>query len=286
MAIQQDKVNFRRLPHLNNLELLQATYVQQHFAKHMHECFAIGVIERGVLKFHYRGENWMAPAGSVNLAIPGEAHDGSAGSKEGWTYRMFYLDPLLLAQAVHELSGIRKQSPSFTAGIIQDAFLAEQVRDVHRLLEVGGLPLLEQEERLFMLLTLFISRHADHGFTCKRVGKEPQAVKLARGFLEENYTENVSVKDLARRCHLSPFHFIRVFKAHTGIPPYLYLKQVRMKKAKVLLAKRLSIAAIAHEIGFTDQSHFSRQFKQMTGITPHQYSNIIQDLSPERSTIT
>jgi AraC-like DNA-binding protein len=75
---------------------------------------------------------------------------------------------------------------------------------------------------------------------------------------------------------------LRVFREYIGVPPHIYLKQVRNERAKALYAKGFSIALIAHEIGFTDQSDFSKHFKQITGITPNKYSNIIQELSPER----
>ena len=280
-----EQVNFWRMPQLSNLELLHATYVNHCFAKHSHDCFAIGVIEHGALKFSYRGEKLIAPAGCINLVIPGEAHDGSAGSDEGWTYRMFYLEPQLLEQAAYELVGNLKQKPFFAAGTIQDDELASQIRNLHLLLENSGLSLMEQESRLLMLLTVFIARHADERFAFRHVGKENRAVNLAREYIEATYTENISINSLAQHCNLSPFHLIRVFKTHIGVPPHVYLKQVRIKQAKVLLAKKISIAAIAHETGFADQSHFSRQFKQITGITPNQYSNIIQELSPGRGTM-
>ena len=99
-----EKVDFWMIPQLNNLELLHATYINQSFTKHIHDCFAIGVIEQGALKFSYRGEKVVAPSGYINLVIPGEAHDGSAVSNEGWTYRMFYLNPQLLKLAAHEIT--------------------------------------------------------------------------------------------------------------------------------------------------------------------------------------
>lgn len=280
-----EQVNFWRMPQLGNLELLHATYVNQSFAKHSHDGFAIGVIEHGALKFSYRGEKVIAPAGCINLVVPGEAHDGCAGSDQGWTYRMFYLEPHLLEQAADELAGSPKKTPFFTAGTIQDDDLASQIRSLHLLLENAELSLMEQESRLLMLLTAFIARHADQSFAAGHVGKENRAVHLAREYIEAAYTENISIKSLAQHCNLSPFHLIRVFKTHIGVPPHVYLKQVRIKRAKALLAKKLAIAAVAYETGFTDQSHFSRQFKQITGITPNQYSNIIQENSPERSTM-
>lgn len=275
-ATKEEKINFWMMPQLNNLELLHATYVNHSFTKHTHECFAIGVIERGALKFSYRGERIVAPSGYINLVIPGEAHDGSAACNEGWTYRMFYLEPKLLEDAASEISGKTQKAPFFSAGIIKDDDLASFIRKFHFLLEKPSIPLIEQESYLLAMLTEFISRHGEERLGMKSVGKENQAVNRAREYIEGTYTQNISIKDLSSFCNLSPFHLIRVFRNCIGVPPHVYLKQVRIKRAKDLLVKGFSSGFIAHEIGFSDQSHFTKQFKQITGITPNKYSNIVQ----------
>lgn len=278
MPIVKEQVNFWMIPQLNNLELLHATYTNHSFSKHIHEGFAIGVIESGALTFSYRGEKVVAPSGHINLVIPGEAHDGHGASDMGWSYRMFYLAPKLLEQAAYEISGRVQETPFFKAGTIKDDYLASVIRNLHLLLEKPNIPLIEQESHLLTMLTELIVRHADERLAMRRVGKENQAVHRAREYIEDTYTQNISMKDLSNLCNLSPFHLIRVFSECIGVPPHVYLKQVRIKRAKELLAKGFSLAFIAHEMGFTDQSHFSKQFKQITGITPSKYSNIVQEL--------
>jgi AraC-like DNA-binding protein len=69
---------------------------------------------------------------------------------------------------------------------------------------------------------------------------------------------------------------IRLFGDATGIPPHAYLRQVRVKRAKALLARGDSIANVAQATGFNDQSHLNRWFKRLLGITPGQYRNSVQ----------
>jgi len=277
---KEEKVKFWIIPRLNNLELLHAKYVNHSFAKHIHEGFAIGVIEQGALKFSYRGEKVIASPGCINLVIPGEAHDGSAVSDEGWTYRMFYLESKLLEQAVYEMTGKTRKIPFFTAGVIKDDYMAYSIRNFHLLLENSAIPLIEQETMLLTILTEFIARHADERLSIKKAGNDNQAVSLAREYIEDTYTQNFSLNELSVICNLSPFHLVRIFRGCIGVPPHVYLKQVRIKRAKALLAKGFSMTFIAQETGFADQSHFAKQFKQITGITPKKYSNIIQEISP------
>ena len=68
--------------------ILHARYRSQHFARHAHENYALGVIESGALAFRYRGEGVVAPTGHLSLAQPGEPHDGAPAGPDGWAYRM------------------------------------------------------------------------------------------------------------------------------------------------------------------------------------------------------
>ncbi|MBP2656140.1 MAG: transcriptional regulator, AraC family [Firmicutes bacterium] len=280
--MSKEKVDFWVMPQLNNLELLHATYVNHTFTKHIHDGFALGVIEQGALRFSYKGETLTASPGCINLVIPGEAHDGFAASDEGWTYRMFYLESKLLEQVVYDMSGKIHKIPYFKAGVIQDTYLANVIRNLHLFLEDASVSLVEQESLLLAMLTEFISRYAEERYCIKSVGQETMGVNLTREYIEDNYTKNLSIKELSAVCHLSPYHLIRVFHKCIGVPPHIYLKQVRIKRAKELLAKGFSMAFIANEVGFVDQSHFTKQFKQITGITPKKYSNIIQEIFTEK----
>ncbi len=273
-----EQIKMRVLPHFNNMEILHASYVTQSFSRHTHDVFAIGVIERGALKFYYRGENIVAPYGQINLANPGEAHNGCAASDEGWTYRMFYLEPDMLRQAASEINGKHMNMPYFQAGVIRDDDMAAVIRRLHILLEKPEIPLLEQESLLLWTLSQFIMRHADDFYVLRPAGREQQSVKKIREYIEDHYNEDISIKQLSGIANLSPFHLIRVFRKEVGIPPHAFLKQVRIRRAKALIAAGLPIARVSMETGFTDQSHLTRHFKGITGITPGQYSNFIQDL--------
>ena len=274
-AVNAESVKYWVAPQAPGVELLRAKYTTQTFSRHIHEGYALGVIEQGALAFSYRGQRLIAPAGTVNLVIPGEAHDGQAATPEGWSYRMFYLAPGLLENVAAELFG-QVRSPFFSAGVIHDPSLASQIAAVHRLLERQDSMKLEQESRVFNLLATFVARHSEQRAELGCDRHEEQAVKVAKEYIEAHYSENISLQDLAQACHLSSFYLIRVFRRRFGVPPHVFLKQVRIRRAKECLAKGCLPGAVAQETGFVDQSHFSRQFKQITGLTPGQYSNSIQ----------
>ena len=86
------------------------------------------------------------------------------------------------------------------------------------------------------------------------------------------YQKNIDIEDLASRCLMSKYHFIRSFKALTGLTPYAYLTNVRITAAKDLLkSTNIKIGSIADSIGIPDQLYFSKLFKKHTGLTPSEY---------------
>ncbi len=271
-----ERVKCWKVASLPKLELLRATYITQSFSRHSHEGFAVGVIEEGALGFYYRGENVVAARGSINLANPDEPHTGHAMTDQGWTYRMFYLHPDVLTDAVWEMSGKSGEMPFFQSGVLLDDQLAWTIHDLHVAMEDGRMESMELKTRFYLMLSRLIRKHADAPPGSYRVGKERHAVKRALEFIEEHYHEDVSIESLASAAHLSAFHLIRVFSGETGLTPHAHLNQVRVRKAKELLAKGRSLSAVAAETGFADQSHFTRRFKRLTGMTPGQYSNFVQ----------
>lgn len=271
-----ERTKFWRVPTLDGLDLLHAAYVHHSFARHMHEEFALGVIEKGALGFFYRGENLVASPRSINLCNPGEVHTGHSAVREGWTYRMFYLHPDWLTKLASQAAGKTVTMPFFRAGVIFDTTLADRLDQLHRALEESNNNALEQESLFISTMTQMVLRHTDEAPPLPLIGKETHRVKKIKEYLEAHHRENISIEHLTRVAWLSQFHLIRVFQHEVGIPPHVYLTQVRIKHAKKLLAAGHPIAQVAVETGFVDQSHLHRQFKRITGITPGQYSRIVQ----------
>lgn len=86
----------------------------------------------------------------------------------------------------------------------------------------------------------------------------------------------MSLVELAALVQLSPNYFVQLFKQSTGVTPYQYVLNYRIKTAKHLLAQsKLSISQIAQNVGFFDQSRLTKLFRQHVGVTPKQYRNQI-----------
>jgi AraC family transcriptional regulator len=91
-------------------------------------------------------------------------------------------------------------------------------------------------------------------------------------FIQNNIDSDISLDDLAKIACLSAFHFCRAFKTATGLSPFQYISEVRINKAKVLLAhQRTPINDIALSTGFSTGANLARAFKKAVGLSPSQY---------------
>jgi len=70
------------------------------------------------------------------------------------------------------------------------------------------------------------------------------------------------------------YYLLRLFTKHKCVSPYCYLESIRINKSKKMLEKGVSIIDVAHDTGFSHQSHFSNSFKKYMGMTPKQYMDI------------
>jgi len=91
-------------------------------------------------------------------------------------------------------------------------------------------------------------------------------------FVTDNYGEAIEVADIAAQSGLSVSQLQREFSRLFGITPNQYIREVRVGVARHLLeTSDESMASIAADCGFYDQSHLTRQFKAATGLTPKAY---------------
>lgn len=266
----KEQTKFWLVPELGNVEVLHATYRDQVFERHAHEGYATSIIDRGAGSFWYRGATWAVPAGSLTALDAEEAHTGRVISEAGWSYRILYPNPVLLEEIAEEVFG-RWGGVHFPEPVFRDGQLAASMDLLHRSLHQPG-STLERESLLFSTYASLLTRHAELRLSERSVGKNPDAVAQAREYLEECFAKDVSLRELAVVVGLSRYHLVRVFREAVGLPPHAYLTQMRLRKARKLLAAGESIGAVAQSVGFVDQSHLTRRFKGAFGITPGQFA--------------
>ena len=94
-------------------------------------------------------------------------------------------------------------------------------------------------------------------------------------YIDQNYTYDITLEDVAAYSGFSKFHFSRLFKEYMNCTFYDYLIGQRIKATEVLLTRDdLSITDIALQSGFSSISTFNRTFKQKKGCTPGEYRSL------------
>ena len=110
--------------------------------------------------------------------------------------------------------------------------------------------------------------------------KANRVVAKARAFIDRNFNRDLTLEEVSREVHVSPYYFSKLFKEQTGDNFINYLTQRRVETAKQLLADgMLNIKAICNAIGYNDPNYFSRLFKRFEGVTPTEYREQLQKMS-------
>ncbi|MBE9004407.1 helix-turn-helix transcriptional regulator [Fortiea sp. LEGE XX443] len=122
-----------------------------------------------------------------------------------------------------------------------------------------------------MLLVRLLQAYATRKLVIRTYGDglAKNKLQLAVDYINSHLDQDIKLTDIAELLGVSHYYFCRLFKQSIGTTPHQYLIQQRIERAKILLKNRkLSIAEVALECGFTDQSHLTKHFKRIVGLTP------------------
>jgi AraC-like DNA-binding protein len=270
-AGRTDQARLWRTDDLGGLELLCASYVSFVFTPHTHESFLIALTEEGVGYPIFRRDQHPVRPGDVFVLNPEESHAGGPATDAPWGYRAIYPTAELLLRLSAEFAGRRARVPEFAGEVVRDRAVADRLRRFHLASEQPHASQLQRESYLAEALVWLVRRHGVVSQPLRPAGREHAAVTAAREYLDAHIGDNVSLVSLAAVVGLSPFHLCRVFREGVGLTPHAYQDQLRVRRAKLLLAQQVPIAQAAVEAGFYDQAHLTRHFKRVFGITPGRY---------------
>jgi AraC-like DNA-binding protein len=249
------------------VELLHAWLTTEVYQRHRHDTYAVGVTDRGVQVFDYRGASRVSTRGQVVVLYPDEAHDGRAGTGEGFGYRIVYVEPARLAEALRALRGGPGPLPFVSDAVSTNPSLARAVEDAFRSpldsLSADGI-VVDLAEAL-----LGAERCDARPAVSRRV--DVRAVERARQLLDAERTRTVRSSELEAITGLTRYELARQFRTTLGTSPHRYLLMRRLALARDLIHAARPLVDVAGEAGFADQAHFTRVFKSAFGLTPARY---------------
>lgn len=261
-------VRFWRDDALPGVEARSSTYTKKAFRTHTHRECIVSLVESGGTRFSLEGAHHTARAGQMVVIGAGLPHACNPDPETGISYRLLAFAPGWLAGAAPD-----NRAPRFPQPVLDDPELYAAWRELHEAYAWGA-PSADKQALLMAYLRGLVSRHGEAAALPRGEGNPAAlnpAIAQVRAHLEATPGRFEPLDELARRAGLSPHHFLRVFKAATGLPPHAFQLQQAIEHAKTLLAGGMPISQAALDAGFADQSHFSRCFREFTGATPRQY---------------
>jgi len=230
------------------VDTLSARSLRTSFDRHFHDTYAFGLILKGVERCELRGARRFFEAGTVPMFNPGEVHDGGPATEAGWSYRMVYVDPALVAQErVFPLPQRRDAPATGVARRLFDAIDCGSELGIEEALTSALEVLLDQAER-------------DRG--------TPTALAKVRELLDAHCCEPVRLHDLSQVMGISATRLLRSFEAAYGLTPHRYQQSKRIAKARRMILAGTPLADVASACGYADQSHLNRWFLRIHGTTP------------------
>ena len=239
------------------LRLIRARAIKADFRRHNHRSLLVGVVLGGQRRLLLPEGELLVTAGDGFLLPAGLAHRCCSDATH--SYRVASIAPELwrsFAARPQQAQVLRAGSPALLA--------------VRRLIA----SLRGAREALAIDACLVALQQALDPDADDQADDAPPPARLlaVRDWLDAHRGEVVRLTTLARLAGCSPYQVNRLFRQQFGLPPYEYLVQQRLRQAaRRLRESAQSLADIAYEAGFADQSHLQRFFRRAYGTTPLAY---------------
>lgn len=242
------------------IERVEAHLHGQAFSPHRHDTYAIGITLSGIQTFRFRGEQWHCLPGQCHILHPDEMHDGEAGTDEGFSYRIVYVDPWLVQEALRGNPLPFVGHPVVDAARMPEA-CASEVWDIDEEIdEVARI------ELVVAVVNLLVGVASDDTKKSSRLALNH--LSRVRDLIAGSPAERRSMDELEYVSGLDRWTLARQFRAAFGTSPSRFRTMRQLDRVRGLLKHGTSLVEASIEAGFADQSHMSRRFKSAYGLTP------------------
>ncbi|MDF2725327.1 MAG: AraC family transcriptional regulator [Paenibacillus sp.] len=233
----------------------------------VHDYYLLHYVVSGAGELECAGKKHIVGQGSCFFIFPGHVVSYSANPNDPWFYRWVgFRGPL--ADIVTRKINVSPDNPILQA--LQPRRTAALMYRMQSVLHKG---LRSCDFEVNGLIRILLSQWLDAPEPEKsRLSSETdRKVQQALRWLSLQYSEPISIDQLAATLGYNRTYFSKVFKQHTGWTPVGFLHRIRMEHARILLTQPLTIEQVAYSVGYTDALYFSKQFKKWSGFSPTEY---------------
>jgi AraC-like DNA-binding protein len=255
---------------IGGVELMQASFRGHGFAPHRHDSYGIALTDHGVQAFDYRGSLERSLPGQVTVLHPDEIHDGRAGADGGFSYRIVYVAPTQVGDAVRAITGRPTPLPFVREPVGASPVLAAAVTEAFQ----SGLEPLARDGLVVRMAEGLLSADISLSGPSRPRRLDLPALTRARELLDSRQTKLVHSSEIESVTGLSRYELARQFRAAYGTSPYRYSVLRRLDFARDALRRGEPLVDVALAAGFADQAHFTRMFVAAYGLSPGRYGRL------------
>lgn len=257
-----------RMPHIELRKVADGRKVC--YDLHSHNHWSLGAITQGISTFINRDDSYHVRQGDLVLMNPDWPHACNPIENQPWAYLMLYVDTTWLTQ-LRYTEGLlqRPRWQDIANAVITDKHLYQGYCTMAATLLDDDRELLDKQTQVIEYLSALMHTIDNQKLALDQ--QMPTTLKALANYLDEHFTEELSLDDLCTLSGYSPSHLIRRFKQYFGMTPHAYIINKRIQYGQQQLKKGISIIDTALDAGFADQAHFQRTFKRLVAATPNQY---------------
>ncbi|MBU9736537.1 AraC family transcriptional regulator [Diplocloster agilis] len=270
------------------LKLYHMPYSQKisSFPMHWHNEFEITLAQSGKGLYRIDSREYIIEKNDIIIISPRVMHSGQRMEQLDFVTDSFVFQPGFLSSALPEVTSLNYLNPIFEGELCFIQIIRPSQpghKDLkHCFLNMKSCYINKEpyyELRLKELLLHFFYLLFHHNFLSIQksrpvIRENEEKIRIALKYIEEHYSDDLSIDKLADLTGFSPCHFMNTFKKYVGLPCNKYITQFRLDLAAKLLSEtRDPIMNIALMIGYNNISYFNRSFRDKFGITPREYRN-------------
>ncbi len=250
------------------------------YGKHTHEFLELVYIKDGTGKHIINDVSYDVKKGDLLFINYGKTH--SFESENGMDYYNILLTPefiseqltnsenaidLLTLSCFESFSNFNDE-PKIRFSSSEIIFVEQLLNEMEREFAKKDAGYTEVLKSCITVLLIHIFRKMDRGMLAddKKIPAE------ILDYIDNNYNEKITIKDLAKRCFYNPSYFSRIFSEIYGMTITEYISERRFEKACQLLSESdMTVEEVARSAGYRDTAAIFRHFKKKLGITPGDY---------------
>lgn len=250
---------------------------------HWHDEMELVVIKKGQGYVSVDFDKHLVHSGDIIMIYPGCLHAIEQDASYKMEYENIIFKPELLSSGANDLCMLQYMKPLLDGTLPVEHFLTpahEVFESLSNCIRQIDLVCADQttgwqlavKSALFYFFFLLISERQKKTVSISHNPKSLKKMKTVLKYVEEHYTEKLTIDDMAKLTFYSKSHFMKFFKVHMGTGFTEYLNDYRLAMAaRLLKSSDESILMIAEESGFDNLSYFNRIFKRKYGVSPGSY---------------